>query len=152
MIDENGKHLGTIETTKALEMARAKGLDLVEIDPKVDPPIVKILDFGRFKYELKRKDRQQKKQHKAGGIKGIRLTPRIGKHDLELRVTKAREFLLEKQKIKIEMVLRGREKAHFDLAEKLVKHFIELLGEEIKIEQPPKRQGSRLIAVISPTK
>ena len=152
LIDEGGKYLGTVEIEKALEIAQKKGLDLVEINPSADPPIVKILDFGRFKYDQKKKDRKQKKQQKVGGIKGIRLTPRIGKHDLDFRVTRAKQFLSENQKIKIEMILRGREKAHFDLAEKQLKQFIESLEEEIKIEQPPKRQGNRLIAVISPVK
>jgi len=130
-------------------MAREKELDLVEIGPNADPPIAKILNFGHFKYNLKKKEKKEKKQHKASGIKGIRLTPRIGQHDLGLRVAKAKEFISEGHKIKIEMVLRGREKAHFDLAKNLIKQFIELLGEDVKTEQPIKKQGSRLIVMVN---
>ena len=144
--------MGNIETSKALAKAREKGLDLVEVSPKADPPVAKILDFGQFKYDLKKKDRQQKKQQKSGLTKGIRLTPRIGKHDLELRTNKVEKFISEGYKVKIEMILRGREKAHFDLAEQKIKEFIDSFGEKIKIEQAPKRQGSRLIALIAPSK
>jgi len=110
--------------------------------------VAKIIDFKHFKYELKRKDRQQKKQQKIGLIKGIRLTPRIGKHDIEIQVNKAKKFLSQKQKVKIDMILRGREKAHFDLAEQKIKDFIELLG-EVKIEQFPKKMGGTITTLVS---
>ncbi len=148
LIDENGKFLGNIKTGEAVEMARQKGLDLLEIGPKANPPVAKIIDFKHFKYELKRKDRQQKKQQKIGLIKGIRLTPRIGKHDIEIQVNKAKKFLSQKQKVKIDMILRGREKAHFDLAEQKIKDFIELLG-EVKIEQFPKKMGGTITTLVS---
>jgi len=150
LIDGKGNHLGEFVIEKALEMAREQELDLVEISPKANPPVVKIMDFGQFKYELKRKSRQEKKQQKTTDVKGIRLTPRIGEHDLEIRIKKAKKFLTQGHKIKVEMILKGREKAHFDLAEEKINNFIKLLGEEIKIEQKPKRQGSRLTALISP--
>ncbi|MCH7758951.1 translation initiation factor IF-3 [Patescibacteria group bacterium] len=152
LIDENNVHLGTLETEKALKIAQDKGLDLIEISPKADPPIAKITDFGQFKYSLKKKEKEQKKQKKIGEVKGIRLTPRIGKHDLDFRVEKAKKFLSQNQKIKIEMILRGREKAHFSLARDLINQFISLLGEEVKIEQLPKKQGHRIIALLSPLK
>ncbi|MDA2922291.1 translation initiation factor IF-3 [Patescibacteria group bacterium AH-259-L07] len=149
LIDEKDNHIGIIETERALEMTREKGLDLVEISPKADPPVAKILDFGKFKYELQKKEKLQKKQKKVGEIKGIRLTPRIGKHDLSVRAKKAKTFLSQGQKIKIEMILRGREKAHFNLAKNLIKDFITSLGDNIQIEQPPKRRGHRIIAIIA---
>lgn len=152
VIDENDKHLGVIETEKAIEMAFKKEMALVEISPKTDPPVAKIMDFGQFKYDLKKKEKQQKKQKKAGSVKGIRLTPRIGKHDIEMRAEIGKKFLGQNQKIKIEMILRGRERAHFDLATNLIKQFIDMLGENITIEQAPKRQGYRIIALVSPIK
>ncbi len=111
--------------------------------------MARIADFGQFKYEIKKKDRQQKKQQKAGMIKGIRLTPRMGQHDVEVQVNKAKKFLEQRQKIRIEMILKGREKAHFDLAEQKIRDFIEQF-KETKIEQGLKRQGSTLTAVIAP--
>ncbi len=152
LINEKGEHFGNVDINKALEMAQKKGLDLVEIGPKANPPVVKILDFGQFKYDSKRKDREKKKQSKTSLTKGIRLTPRIGKHDLEFRRDKAKTFIAEGYKVKIEMILRGREKAHFDLAEEKLREFIDFLKEEAKIEQQPKRQGARLTALISPIK
>lgn len=152
LITENGEHLGNVDINKALELAQKKGLDLVEIGPRANPPVVKILDFGQFKYDSKKKDREQKKQSKTDMTKGIRLTPRIGKHDLEFRKDKAKSFLAGGNKVKIEMILKGREKAHFDLAEEKLKEFINFLSEESKIDQQPKRQGSRLTALISPIK
>ena len=149
LINEKGEHLDIIKTEKALEIAREKKLDLVEISPQAKPPVAKILNFNRFKYALKKKEKQQKKERTINEVKGIRLTPRIGKHDLNLRIKKACEFINKGNKVKIEMILRGREKAHFPLAQKLTEEFIETLGENIQIEQKIKRQGSRLVALIS---
>jgi len=148
LIGEKGEHLGIVETSSALQLAREKELDLVEIGPKADPPVAKIIDFGQFKYDLKKKGGGQKAKQKAGGIKGIRLTPRMAQHDLGLRVKRAKEFLKEGKKIKIEMVLRGREKAHFDLARDLINRFITELGQDIKIEQPVQKQGGRLTVIV----
>ena len=149
LINENGEHLDIVEIKKALEIARSKELDLVEISPNTNPPIVKILNFSHLKYDLKKKERQQKKEQKINEVKGIRLTPRIGKHDLNLRTKKAFEFIEKGNKVKIEMILRGREKAHFPLAQKITEEFIDTLGENIQIEQKIKRQGNRLTVLIS---
>jgi len=149
LINEKGEHLDIIDTEKALEMAREKELDLVEISPQANPPIAKILNFSHLKYDIKKKEKQQKKERKVNEVKGIRLTPRIGKHDLDFRIKKACEFMDKGNKIKIEMILRGREKAHFPLAQKLIENFITMLGENIQIEQKIKRQGNRLTALIS---
>lgn len=152
LISETGEHLGAFSIEKALEKSKLAELDLVEIGPNADPPIVKIMNFGHFKYELNKKERDQKKVKKSGIIKGIRLSPRIGKHDLEFRAKKAKKFLEEKNKVRIEMTLRGREKAHFDLARELINQFIEHLGEEVKIEDPIKRRGGKLSTIIAPGK
>jgi len=149
LIDEENKHIGDIETEKALALTREKGLDLVEIGPKANPPVAKIINFGQFKYDLKKKDRQQKKQQKSTNLKGIRLTPRISEHDLMLRAKKAEDFLNKGHKVKIEMILKGREKAHFDLAEQKMNKFVEALGNKIKIDQNSTRQGNSLITIIS---
>ena len=148
LIDENGVNVGTLETSKAIESAREKGLDLMELDPTADPPIAKIVDFSQFKYNLLKKQKKERKLQKSGGVKGIRLSSRIGQHDLELKVEKAKEFIAEGHKVQAELFLRGREKLHADLAEKLIKQFIELLGENIIIEQPLKRQGGRISALV----
>ncbi len=151
LIDEHDEHLGEVKLEKALQIAREKELDLVEIGPKAEPPVAKIMNFGQFKYNLKKKDKEAKKQQKTGGTKGVRLTPRISRHDLETRIKKTEEFLAQGNKIKIEMILKGREKAHFDLAREKIQEFINSLTREINIDQSPQRQGNRLIAIISPS-
>lgn len=152
LIDEKDEHVGEIKTEKALQIAQEKKLDLVEISPKANPPVAKIMDFGQFKYDLKKKDKKDKKQQKISNVvKGIRITPRISQHDLEMRAKKSNEFLSKGNKVRIEMILRGREKAHFDLAKEKVQNFINLMEGEINIDQPPKRQGNQISAVISPS-
>lgn len=132
-------------------MAQEKGYDLVEISPKAVPPVAKFLNFGQFKYELRKKEQQEKSKQKKTEVKGIRLSLRIGKGDLELKASQAKKFLEEGNKIKIEMILRGRENAHSDLAKKIIGNFLENL-EEIKIEQEVSKQGNKFIALISKNK
>jgi len=146
LIDENGKHIGVVETSKAIEMAQKKGLDLIEVNPNQNPPVAKILDFGQFKYQLSKKEKKQKS--KKGEVKGIRLSLRVGKHDLEFKRKQVDKFLKEGNKVKIEMLLRGRERTHADLGEKIINDFISSL-ENIKIEQPLKKQGPRITILIS---
>lgn len=147
LIDEMGKFLGLVNTYEALRMAQEKGLDLVEINPKEEPPIAKIMDFGHFKYQEAKKERKQKS--KEVEIKGVRLSLRTGKHDLEIKANQAKKFLNQGNKVKIEMILKGRERTHLDLAEKIIQGFIELIGPETKIEQPLSKQGGRLTILIS---
>lgn len=147
LIDETGKFLGPIDTVEALKMAEGKGLDLVEINPKQDPPIAKIMDFGQFKYLEAKKEKKQKS--KEIEIKGIRLSLRTGKHDLEIKANQAKKFLDQGNKVKIEMILKGRERTHIDLAEKIINDFLILIGQEIKIEQPLNKQGGKLTILIA---
>ncbi len=147
LIDESGKFLGIIDTQKALEMAQEKGLDLVEINPKEEPPIAKIMDFGHFKYQEAKKERKQKS--KEIEVKGVRVSLRTGKHDLEIKANQAKKFIEQGNKVKIEMILKGREKIHMDLAEKIINDLINLIGIEVKIEQPLNKQGGRLTILIS---
>lgn len=147
LIDETGKFLGVVNTLEALRMAQEKGLDLVEINPKEEPPIAKIMDFGQFKYQEAKKERKQKS--KEVEIKGVRLSLRTGKHDLEIKANQAKKFLEVGNKVRVEMTLKGRERIHMDLAEKMINDLIRLIGLEVKIEQPLNQQGGRLTILIS---
>lgn len=146
MIDETGKQIGVFPIEKALDMAREHNLDLVEITEKVSPPICKIIDYGKYLYQLNKKERAQKTKQKRVEVKGVRIRPITAKHDLELRIKQAEEFLKEGNKVKIEMILRGREKMHQDLARKKIKEFISSIPLEIAIEQELK--GPRGLMVI----
>ncbi|MCD6528593.1 translation initiation factor IF-3 [bacterium] len=148
LIDNNGKHLGIVSREEALKQAQEKNLDLVEISPKADPPVVKIINFGDFKYHLRKQQQKQKAKEKHSEIKGIRLSLRIGKHDKELKINQAKKFLEQGHKIKVEMILKGREKAHFDLAKNIINKFIQDLEKDIIIEQPITRQEGKLTTLI----
>lgn len=154
LIDENGENLGVLSTAEAKRLAEERGYDLVEVNPIANPPVAKLLNYGQFKYEKEKELKKQKQALKEITIKGIRLTPRIGTHDLELRQNQTTEFLQEGHKVKIEVVLRGRERQHMDLAFKLVNNFIETLKSRIalKVEVPPKTEGGRLQALLAPEK
>jgi translation initiation factor IF-3 len=150
LIDEEGKFLGVMPTSQAVALAEEKGFDLVEVSPKEQPPVCKLLDFGAFKYQKDKEFKQQKAHAKKVEVKGIRLSVKIGEHDVENRENQALKFLEEGQKIKIEIILRGREKAHADIALAKVQEFMNRLGKkyELYTEQAPKNQGGNVSAII----
>jgi translation initiation factor IF-3 len=153
VIDNDGKNLDIMNTDEALELARKKELDLVEVHPKADPPIAKIMDYGQFKYQKEKEARKMRaKQHKVE-VKGIRISVRISDHDLKIRLDRAKKFLNAGDKVKVEAMLRGRERRHPDLAKEQVQNFIDKLQEEtnIKVEQPVAKQGHMVTALVAKT-
>jgi len=150
LIDEEGKFLGVMPTSQAVALAEEKGFDLVEVSPKEQPPVCKLLDFGAFKYQKDKEFKQQKAHAKKVEVKGIRLSVKIGEHDVENRENQALKFLEEGQKIKIEIILRGREKAHADIALAKIQGFMNRLGKkyELYTEQAPKNQGGNVSAIV----
>lgn len=150
LIDETGKQLGVLSLEKALQTARERSLDLIQVTEKVEPPVCKIMDYGKYLYQLKKKEKSAKHHH-VSELKGIRLTFRISEHDLETRAHQAEKFLKKGNKVRIEMKLRGREKAHQDFATEKIKKFLETLEKStpIKIERELKRQPRGLTMIIS---
>ena len=150
VIDEDEGHIGILPTDQAIQMARGKDLDLVVIQPKAEPPIAKITEFGKYKYEEEKKQRQQKANQKTVEVKGIRLSLRIGDHDKDVRKEQAKRFMENGDKVKVEIILRGREKSHGDLARTVIENFIKDLNQEmpVKVEQPIVRQGGQLTSVV----
>jgi len=151
VIDENDEMLGTMRTDKALNLAIERGFDLVEVSPKAKPPVCKLLDYGQFKYQKEKEMRQQKAHAKKVEVKGVRLSVKMGQNDFDVRLGQAKRFIEGGDKLKIEVRMRGREKAHGDLAIAKVNEFIEALQEEhsLVIEQPPKRSGGTVSAVVA---
>lgn len=135
-----------MNTKVAITKAQEKGLDLVEVSPIANPPVCKFTDFGQFQYSKSKKQKEQKK--KKVEIKGIRLSLKIGKHDIDFRVKQAEKFLKQGDKVKIELNLKGREKAHKDLARDVISNFIEAIETETIAEQDLKTQGGRLSTII----
>lgn len=158
IIDETGNNLGKMAASQALILAKQKGLDLVEVSPKAIPPVCRIMDFGKYLYKITKQERQHKAKQKTTETKGIRLSPRISTHDMETKAKQAERFMNAGNKIKIDLLLRGREKAHIDTAEKKMHEFLEIINSnpdftgKIVLEQRPKRQPWGLIAIISKAK
>lgn len=149
VIDENSRPLGELPIAKALDLAAEKELDLIEINPKAVPPICKILDFGQFQYQQSRKIQEQKQHAKKVALKGIRLSYKIDKHDLEFKKNQTLKFLERGDKVKIEVILRGREKQYTAQAAGKIQEFIKSLNQEVIIEQPLKRLGGQISTLIS---
>lgn len=149
LIDEKGTQVGIVETRRALEIARKKGLDLVEVAPQTQPPVCKIIDYGKYQYQKQKQAQKAKKKSKKTIIKGIRLSLVIGKHDLEFKARQAQKFLSEGHKVKVELVLRGRENMHLDLAYQELENFQKLIEEKVKIDERPRRLGNRIIMILT---
>lgn len=150
VIDETGKQIGILPLEAALQMARERNLDLIQVTEKVDPPVCKIMDYGKYLYLEEKRGKESKKQ-KGGEMKGIRLSFGISTHDLEIRAKSAEKFLREGNKVKIEMVLKGREKAHLDFAKEKIQKFLEILEKllPIKIERDLKKEARGFTLIIS---
>ena len=150
VIDENGKNLGEMETSEALRLANEAGLDLIEIAPTVQPPVCKIMDYGKFKYEREKGEREQGKKHKdTSEVKGVRIGFLTGTHDLELRAKNIKKFLDEGHKVRIDMKLIGRQKAHGPFALDKFNAFLEMIPTDFTVEMAPKRLPHGLLAVIT---
>ncbi len=147
LIDDEGRQIGVLPIAQALEMAQEKGLDLVEVNPKADPPVCKILDYGQWLYS---QSKQKKNKGKKSETKGIRLTYNMGEHDLQVRVKQAEKFLKQGHRIKAEIIMVGRQKAHPDKAKEILENFQEMLVDKIKIEQAPKKEGNKFVAIYLP--
>ena len=150
LIGPDGKQLGIFNLNEALAKARQAGLDLVQVTDKVTPPVCKIMDYGKFLYQQKKKERKMRKAQ-GGGMKNIRLGFNISKHDIEIRAKTAEKFLKEGDKVRIELVLRGREKALADFAKQKIEQFLEILKKTvpIKIERELKKAARGLTMIIS---
>ncbi len=142
--------LGVIPTADALRTAFDVGLDLVEVAPTERPPVCRIMDYGKFKYEQKKKHSNSTKQHQVQ-LKEIRLRPKTGEHDIDFKVKQAREFLTHKDKVKLNIIFRGRENAHHDRGREILAAIIAQLEDVAKVEKSPGLEGGRnMTAVLTP--
>lgn len=151
LIDEDGQNIGVVETAKALAMAQESGFDLVEVSPLANPPVAKILNYNKLKYQEEKERRKEKAKQKKIEVKGIRLSLRISEHDIEIRINQAEKFLSQDDKVKVEMILKGRELQHKNLAREIINKFVESLNEKIpvNVEQPLNVQGGKLGILIA---
>jgi translation initiation factor IF-3 len=143
LIDAEGNQIGAMPTTKALKMAEEAGLDLVEVAPNSRPPVCRILDYGKFKYEQKKKQRGKPKTQ-SSVLKEIRVRPKIDVNDIEIKVRKAREFLEQGNKVQVTCLFRGREMAYQNLGREVLEKVVELLADVAKLERAPRMEGRRM--------
>ncbi len=149
LIDENKNMLGIVPTDEALRMARDAGLDLVEMSPNERPPVCRIMDYGRHKYQLSKKSKQKHHEQK---IKEVRLRPKTDDHDLGVKMKHAREFLEHGNRVIVTMLFRGRERFHQDIAFQTFRDIAADMGELAKVDQPPRLLGKKMTMVLAPTK
>lgn len=150
VIDQDGVMVGVIPTADAQRMAMEAGLDLVEVSPNERPPVCRVMDFGKFKYEQKKKQQaKQAKQHQTI-LKELRLRPKTGVHDIEVKVKQARDFLAQKDKVKVNVIFRGREHAHRERGDEILQQVLKLVEDVAKVEQAPRMEGRSMSMVLAP--
>ncbi len=150
LIDEVGGQVGVVATSEALRMAREKGLDLMEVSPNAQPPVCKICDYGKFKYEKKKKEHVAKKKQTVIKVKEVQLRPQTDDHDLDYKCKNIRQFLEDGDKAKITVMFRGREIAYSDRGFKMLRQIAEDVKDIAMIESHPKLEGKKLIMVLAP--
>lgn len=133
-----------------MDIAKNKGLDLVEVSPKAKPPVCKVQDFGKYKYHQSKVEHRQRQKQKSNELKEIRLSPRIGEHDLDVKINKARKFLEKGDRVKINLMFRGREIQHIDIGKERIQIFKEKLKDIAEVETPVKRQNKTIFLVLQP--
>ncbi|GBD43845.1 Translation initiation factor IF-3 [bacterium HR40] len=152
LIDENGTMVGIVPLAVALERAAQAGLDLVEVAPTATPPVCKIMDYGKFKYEQQKKASAARKKQRVIEVKEIKMRPNIDENDYRIKMKKVRDFLAEGDKVKVTLRFRGREVAHQDIAMRLFERVKDDVGDLAKIEQTPKLEGRQMVMVMAPVR
>ncbi len=150
LIDEKGNQIGIVPTTEALEKARDAGLDLIEVAPQANPPVCKILDYGKYKFEQEKKLRETKKNQKQIKMKEIRMQPKIEEHDLQFKTKHIQEFLEEGNKVKVTIRFRGRELAHTELGRDVLDKILEMIDTPFSVDKQPAMEGRFMSMIISP--
>jgi translation initiation factor IF-3 len=151
VIGEAGEQLGVMATDRAIQLAREQDLDLVEVAPNSDPPVVRLLDYGKLRYLTSKKERESKKGQKSTELREVRFRPNIGEHDLEAKMRKVREFIEDGSKVKLTVRFRGREAVHQQLGLSVLKRVADDLKDEVRLEKPPAMEGRALSMILIPS-
>ncbi|HEX7283230.1 MAG TPA: translation initiation factor IF-3 [Vicinamibacterales bacterium] len=152
LIDDEGQQVGIIPTREALMIARERGLDLVEVGPNSSPPVCRLMDYGRYRYEQSRKERDQRKNQHVTRVKEVRVEPKIGEHDLETKGRQAERFLKSGDKVKLSVLFRGRSITHPELGRDLLQRLSEQLSEIGVVEQGARMEGRTMTMYLAPTR
>jgi|TARA_Y100000389_G_scaffold88700_1_gene85132 translation initiation factor IF-3 len=150
LLDEQGEMVGVVNIYKAIEIASNAGLDLIEVSPNANPPVCKVADFGKMRYEMQKKAADSKKKQKHTELKEVKFSVNIGKGDYDFKVKHIIRFLKHKDKVKVSMRIKGREITHLELAEKIMLDIINDIEDLAKIDQRPKMEGRQMVLILSP--
>lgn len=151
VIDENGEQLGILPTNQAMAMAQERDLDLVEVAPNARPPVCRIMDYGKFRYEQSKREREARRKQKVLTLKEVRMSPKIDTHDLQIKLRSAERFLKDGDKVKVSVRFRGREIVHADMARQKLTEMAAELKDICVVERPPKLEGRQMIMILAPT-
>ena len=152
LIGEDGEQIGIVSVREAMQMAREADLDLVKISPNAKPPVCKIIDYGKFRYEQMRKDKEAKKKQKVMETKEVRLSPNIDVNDLNTKANQARKFLSKGDKVKVSLRVRGREMAHVNVGKEILDSFYEKLSDIAVVDKPAKLEGRSMVMFLAEKK
>jgi translation initiation factor IF-3 len=152
VIDEEGKQLGIMPPFEALKMARNQGLDVVEVAPTANPPVCRIINYGKYLYQLSKRQHEARKHQKSIELKEVKFRPRTSAHDFEVKRNRIVGFLQEGDKVKASIMFRGRENAHRDLGMRMMERLIQEIGEVGQVETRPRQEGPTLTAILAPNK
>lgn len=150
VIAPDGEQLGILDVPEALKRSADHGLDLVEVAPQADPPVCKIMDYGKFRYEETKKQHERKKKQATVTVKEVKLRPKTELHDLEIKAKKVKTFLEDGCKVKVTIMFRGREITHPEQARMLIDKLLEIVGDDVVVEQHPKFEGRSMIMMLGP--
>jgi translation initiation factor IF-3 len=152
VIDEEGSQLGIMPPYEALKVARNQGLDLVEVAPTANPPVCRVINYGKYLYQLSKRQHEARKHQKSIGLKEVKMRPRTSAHDFETKRNKVIEFLQEGAKVKVTIMFRGRENAHRDLGFKMMERMVQEVADAGQVEARPRLEGPNLTAIIAAKK
>ncbi|HQN18613.1 MAG TPA: translation initiation factor IF-3 [Syntrophobacteraceae bacterium] len=150
VIGQEGQQMGVLSLKKALELAAHEELDLVEVAPNADPPVCRIMDFGKFKYQQNKRTQEAKKKQTVIQVKEVKVRPKTDEHDLQVKIRHIKRFLGQKDKAKVTILFRGREIAYTELGMKVLERVKEELKEDAVVEQPPKMEGRNMVMILAP--
>jgi len=150
VVDADGTQLGVMKTDEALNLAQEKKLDLVNVAPGAKPPVCRLMDYGKHKYEQSKRDREARKRQKITTVKEVKLRPNIDQHDFDVKVKRSKKFLENGDKVKVTVMFRGREITHPEIAQRLCKQLAEDLADYSVVEKPAKQEGRNMLMILAP--
>jgi translation initiation factor IF-3 len=150
VIGSDGSQLGILPIKQALEIAREEGLDLVEVAPNAEPPVCKVMDYGKYKYQQSKRSQEAKKKPTVIQVKEVKLRPKTDEHDVQVKLSHIRRFLAQKDKAKVTVLFRGREIAYIDRGRMVLDRILQELQDEVVVELPPKMEGRNLVMILAP--